>query len=168
MDCNYYFCYSMAQQRWQFTQKLPLGSVWELKIDKKLKIVRLHLLSDTRYWTCYFMLLFLPKILSGVINVSYYETPEGPTVILEKNNQNLIKCLQPEFFCEVWDITCMWILMTVTSWSASSGGRWYKPYLNDLYKDQLKIRPKYVFLGAVIYHFKLLLVVMYVEEQLVL
>lgn len=38
---------------------------------------RLHLLNDTRYCTCYFMLLFLPETLGAVINVGYYETPEG-------------------------------------------------------------------------------------------
>lgn len=38
---------------------------------------RLHLLNDARYCTCYFMLLFLPETLGAVINVGYYETPEG-------------------------------------------------------------------------------------------
>lgn len=57
----------------------PLGWTAQLKIDKKMKVAswRLHLFSDTRYCTCYFMLLFLPETLGAVINVAYYETPEG-------------------------------------------------------------------------------------------
>lgn len=53
------------------------------------------------------MLLFLPEILSGVINVSYYETPEGFSDALSHPRKKIIKTLSNvcsllfEFFREV-------------------------------------------------------------------
>lgn len=87
-----------------------------LKIDQKLQTLSVHLSNDTKYYTHSFILPFLPKILSDVINVCNYESPEGsPPLPPQTHTQKKLCQIPAARSHEVSKVTCLLYSMLLVS-----------------------------------------------------